>query len=239
MNKNYDKKKIIKPWGFEYTIFRNSDKLAITYVNILPNKQTSLHCHPLKKTGFIILSGTAKVQIGLYKSNTKIYKPSSILVLRAGLFHSIKCISKKPLIAFEFETPVNKTDLIRFEDRYGRESKNYESYKNAKIDNSLIFFTKPKKNKLNKFQINNLKILIQNHKNYKKILKNNNSISAILDGKIINKKGKQVIGYGEIVKTRTLIKLSTQFKIDKNVLLMNVSKLKNNKSRKNLLIKLN
>jgi hypothetical protein len=37
---NYDKKKILKPWGFEYTILRNTDKLSITYVNILPNKQT-------------------------------------------------------------------------------------------------------------------------------------------------------------------------------------------------------
>ena len=25
---NYDKKKILKPWGFEYTIFRNSDDLV-------------------------------------------------------------------------------------------------------------------------------------------------------------------------------------------------------------------
>ena len=28
---NYDKKKILKPWGFEYTIFRNSDKLELTH----------------------------------------------------------------------------------------------------------------------------------------------------------------------------------------------------------------
>ena len=56
-NNAYDKKIVKKPWGFEYTIFRNLNKLAITYVNILPKKQTSLHCHPSKKTGFIILSG--------------------------------------------------------------------------------------------------------------------------------------------------------------------------------------
>ena len=237
---NYDKKKILKPWGFEYTIFRNSDKLAITYVNILPNKQTSVHCHPLKKTGFIILSGKAKVQIGVYKSNTKIYKSSSILVLRAGLFHSLKCVSKEPLIALEFETPVNKKDLVRFEDQYGRQSKPYESHKKVKTDSLLTFFKKPKKNKICKYSINNLEILIENHKNYKKMFKNNNSsICAILDGKIVNRDGKQVIGYGEIVKTQTLKKLSSQFKIHRNIILMKVAKIKINNHRKNNLIKIN
>ena len=239
-NYNYDKKKILKPWGFEYTIFRNSDKLAITYVNILPNKQTSLHCHPLKKTGFIILSGKAKVQIGVYKSNTKIYTSSSILVLRAGLFHSLKCISREPLIALEFETPVNKKDLVRFKDQYGRQTKPYESHKKAKVDSSLIFFKKPKKSEVCKYFINGLEILIENYKNYKKMFKNNNnSISAILDGRIVNREGKQVIGYGEIVKTQTLKKLSTQFKIHKNIILMKVAKTKTNNYRKNNLIKIN
>ena len=44
-------KKVIKPWGYEYVIFRNENKLAITYVNIMSKKKTSLHCHPLKKQG--------------------------------------------------------------------------------------------------------------------------------------------------------------------------------------------
>lgn len=239
-NKFYDKKKIIKPWGYEYTIFRNSNKLAITYVNIFANKQTSLHCHPFKKTGFIILSGKAQVQIGIYKSNTKIYKPCSILVLRPGLFHSLKSVSKKPLVALEFETPANKTDLVRFKDNYGRQKKPYESHKKNKTDSSLTFFKKPKKNGSYKYLFGNIEILIENHKNFKKIFKyNNNSISAILDGKIINEEGKQVISYGEIVKTKTLKKLSTQFKIKNNITLIKVGKLKKNKSRKKYLIKIN
>jgi len=236
---NYDKKIVIKPWGFEYTIFRNLNKLAITYVNILPKKQTSLHCHPSKKTGFIILGGKAKVQIGIYKSNTRIYTSSSILVIRAGLFHSLKCISKEPLIALEFETPADKKDLVRFKDLYGRQSKPYESYNKAQINNSLVFFKKPKKNKPYRYSFNDLEILIENYKNYKKMFKNSdNSISAILDGKIVNNKGKQAIGYGEIVKTQTLKKLSTRFKIHKNIILMKVTKKKINNHRKNNLIQI-
>ena len=161
-------------------------------------------------------------------------------MLRAGLFHSLKCVSKEPLIALEFETPVNKKDLVRFEDQYGRQSKPYESHKKVKSDSLLTFFKKPKKNEICKYSINDLEILIENYKNYKKMFKNNNSsICAILDGKIVNRDGKQVIGYGEIVKTQTLKKLSSQFKIHRNIILMKVAKIKINNHRKNNLIKIN
>jgi mannose-6-phosphate isomerase-like protein (cupin superfamily) len=236
----YDKKIVKKPWGFEYTIFRNLNKLAITYVNILPKKQTSLHCHPSKKTGFIILSGKAKVQIGIDKTNTKIYEPSSFLVIRSGLFHSLRCISREPLIALEFETPADKRDLVRFKDLYGRQSKPYENLNKTQINNSIVFFKKPKKNKPYRYLFNNLEILIENYKDYKKMFKNsNNSISAIIDGKIINNKGKQVIGFGEIVRTQTLRKLSDKFKIHKNIILMKITKKNIVNRRKNTLIQIN
>ena len=242
MKKNsdpYDKKIVKKPWGFEYTIFRNLNKLAITYVNILPKKQTSLHCHPSKKTGFIILGSKAKVQIGIYKKKKKIYTSSSILVIRAGLFHSLKCVSKEPLIALEFETPVDKKDLVRFKDLYGRQSKPYESHTKALINNSLVYFKMPIQHTANRYLFNNLEILKENNKNYKNMFSNaGNSICAILDGKIVNSEGRQAIGYGEIVKTQTLKKLSDRFKIHKNITLMRVTKKNINTRRKNNLIKI-
>ena len=47
-------------------------------------------------------------------------------MIRTGLFHSTKAISKKGVFALEFETPVNKNDLVRYKDDYGRQSKPYE-----------------------------------------------------------------------------------------------------------------
>ena len=70
MNKNnnfYSNRVVYKPWGYEYVIYNNGNRLAITLVRIKHGYKTSLHCHPQKKTGFIILSGKALVQIGLYK----------------------------------------------------------------------------------------------------------------------------------------------------------------------------
>ena len=66
------------------------------------------------------------------------------------------------------------------------------------------------------------------HQNPKKekicLKKNDKTISAILSGKIIDKKGQNVISYGEIVKTSTLKKLSEAFKIDKQLTILRVSK---------------
>ena len=50
-NNFYSNKVVYKPWGYEYIIYRDSNRLAITYVKINPGHKTSLHCHPKKKTG--------------------------------------------------------------------------------------------------------------------------------------------------------------------------------------------
>ena len=74
MNKKdllYDKKVVIKPWGKEHVVYRNSNKLSVTLLRVDYNKRTSLHCHPTKKTGFIVLSEKALIQLGLWKSSSK------------------------------------------------------------------------------------------------------------------------------------------------------------------------
>ena len=151
-NKNYyDNRIVFKPWGYEYVVYRSGNNLSVTILNINSNKSTSLHCHPKKKTGFVLLSGKALIQLGLWKQESKVYKSPSKLMIRTGLFHSIKCISKKPLIALEFETPVAKNDLVRYYDKYGRENISYEKgNKKTFIKSNLVKFNKFKKVRLRK-----------------------------------------------------------------------------------------
>ena len=134
INSFYDNRIVYKPWGYEYVVYSSSNRLAITFLKINYGHKTSLHCHPKKKTGFIILSGKALVQIGIYKENSKSYGSLSRLVFRPGLFHSIKANSKQGICALEFETPFKKNDLVRFKDDYGRQQKSYEGEKFTKID---------------------------------------------------------------------------------------------------------
>jgi len=193
-------------------------------LNINPAKSTSLHCHPTKKTGFVLLRGKALIQLGLWKSERKTYKSPSKLMIRTGLFHSIKCVSKSGLLALEFETPVNKNDLVRFKDSYGREKKAYEGKKFTKsIESKSIKFKNPKFGKKQIYKIGKVNVALEVHKNFIKLLKNKNgTIFAILDGSISDNKGRNVLSYGDIIKTDDLRILSKVFKIKKKLSVVRV-----------------
>jgi len=229
MKKNnffYDDKVVYKPWGYEHVIYRNLKHLSVTLLRINYNKNTSLHCHPKKKTGFIVVSGKALIQLGLWKDTAKYYTAPSKLMIRTGLFHSIKAVSKKGLYALEFETPFNKSDLIRFKDNYGRQLKPYEGKKFTKnIDSNFIKFKKPKIERNQLFKINKVNISLEVHKNFKNLInKKNSTIFAIIDGKVIDKYKGSVLSYGDIIRTGTLKKLSEVFKIKKYLTVIRVWK---------------
>jgi len=219
----YDKNKIIKPWGEEHVVFRDKKKLCITLLKIKSKNSTSLHCHPQKKTGFILLSGSATIQLGLYKSSRRKYESPSRLMIRSGLFHSIKCISKKDLIALEFETPVNKNDLVRFEDKYGRKNTPYEGKTCSIAINKKDIKFKKNFNKSQKYKFENTVVEI---KRYKKIadfqkypIKN---IFAVISGSLVDRFNKSIFSPGDIIRTGTLLKLSETFKIKNNLVLLRV-----------------
>ena len=226
MTKSYDNRVVIKPWGEEYNIFRNRKKIAITYLKINKGFSTSLHCHPKKKTGFLILKGTAEVQIGIYNKNIKKYGPMSILVLRPGLFHRITASKKSDLFALEIENPYYKNDLIRMRDEYGRSKKGYESLKSTRKFNSKdVLFKIPKIKETKKYLLKGVNIDISYFKSFKALKPyDDKSISIILDGRIVSETNKTVITVGEIVKSYTLKQLSNYFKIDNKILLLHASK---------------
>lgn len=222
---NFSNRVILKPWGEEYVIFNNKKKLAITYLKIKKNSSTSLHCHPKKKTGFLILKGTAEVQVGIYKENIKKYKPLSILVLRPGLFHKIKASKNSDLYALEVENPYIKSDLVRMQDNYGRKEKGYESLEySRKLNDQDILFKHPKKKENKFYKLNGVKINISYTENFKNLKSlDNKSVLIILDGKIVSKKNKTIITFGEIIKSLTLKKLLDYFKIEKKLLILKAS----------------
>ena len=222
MQKNYNNRIILKPWGEEYVIFKDKKKIAITYLKLKKGFSTSLHCHPNKKTGFLILKGTAEVQVGIYKKNIKKYKPLSILVLRPGLFHKIKASNNTDLFALEIENPYNKKDLVRMIDDYGRSKKSYESLENSRpFESQDIIFNIPNKNKKNSYKLNNINIELKFYKSFKQYKSyDDKSVSIILNGNIITNNKTSIIGTGEIVKSFTLKKLSQYFKVNKKILIL-------------------
>ena len=220
----YDNRIVYKPWGYEYVVYRNFNHLCVTLLSIDYNKTTSLHCHPQKKSGFILVSGKALFQLGLWKKRSEVHSSPSKRMIARGLFHSIKALSKNGLLALEFETPVNKNDLVRFKDDYGRQQKSYEGKKFTKnISSKFIKFKRPKLGKKYIYKINRVKISLEVHKNFKRLIKNRMSaIFGILDGAIVDRYGRKVLSYGDIIKTNDLKTLSEVFKIKQNLSVVKV-----------------
>ena len=73
--------------------------------------------------------------------------------------------------------------------------------------------------------MNNVKISLEVHKNFTHLIKNKkNTIYAILDGAIVDKYGRSVLSYGDIVRTNDLKTLSEVFKIKNKLSVVRVSK---------------
>ena len=81
----------------------------------------------------VYLNGKVEIELGFYEK--VILKSPAKLMIRPGLFHSTKALSKTAKI-LEIETPVNKNDLVRFRDQYGRKEKPYEGKK--KWNNCIV-----------------------------------------------------------------------------------------------------
>ena len=201
---DYKEKIIKKPWGYEYLVFEN-EKVALWFLHIAFNENTSMHCHPNKTTGLILLDGTAEVS---FLSNSLIIESLDKVMIRKGLFHSTKAISKDGVNIFEIETPVDKHDLVRLEDNYGREAKPYEG-KSAEIrkgSDALSFDQNSNENKSYIFS----KCIIQiKHINDTKIFMDMKDYENIifLDGGIMTDNGDLVAQAGDVVTIYTLKKL--------------------------------
>jgi mannose-6-phosphate isomerase-like protein (cupin superfamily) len=121
---------IPKPWGYEYLIYENDD-LSIWYLSIAEGASTSLHCHPGKKTGLIVLDGCARVS--LIERAFDLFKGQKVMI-RAGAFHRTGAAPGSPLALLEVETPKSKGDLVRISDAYGRRNEQYESLRQPRKD---------------------------------------------------------------------------------------------------------
>jgi mannose-6-phosphate isomerase-like protein (cupin superfamily) len=200
-----------KPWGHEYLIYQNKD-VALWFLYISPNQCTSMHCHPKKTTGLVLLDG--EVEISFLADSRKI-KSVDKAMIRRGLFHSTKSISNEGSFILEIETPPDKQDLVRLNDKYGREFKPYEdcSFEQLKTNNCL-WIEEPKSGEIKTYEFCNCLLKVEHINNIEIInSKNNKDLIVFLKGGLYrNIEGKAHgvtipgdVGFAEIVK-----KVSTQ-----------------------------
>ena len=221
---SYDKTIVKKPWGYEYLVYQN-DKVGLWFLHIAKNQQTSMHCHPNKTTGLILLDGEAELS---FLGDSYKLKPVSKTMIRKGLFHSTKALSEKGAFVFEIETPVEKHDLVRLEDKYGREGKPYEdsTFETPKQEDCFWIEDLPQ-NTYKEYKFSNCKIRIEKIDNVDVLnQKENDENIMFLDGGIVTKNNDMVAQAGDIVSAKIVKKLIKLFpKIDKNTMFMTIRKI--------------
>lgn len=127
---DYSKVVVKKPWGYEYLLFGN-ESVAVWILYIKHGAQTSMHCHPKKRTSLVVLQGTAVCST---LNEDHALGVGDGLFFERKVFHQTKSTSAQGTFVMEAESPVNKRDLVRLKDRYGREGLGYETSENYSVN---------------------------------------------------------------------------------------------------------
>jgi mannose-6-phosphate isomerase-like protein (cupin superfamily) len=212
---SYESTIVKKPWGYEYLAYEN-EHVALWFLYIKHTHSTSLHCHPKKTTGLVLLDG--KAEVSFFNTTNKL-NPGNKIMIRKGLFHSTKATSEKGAYVFEIETPVDKQDLVRFRDSYGREGKPYEdsTHETPKLEECL-WITDDSKD----YSFSNCVLSVKNITDISQLNKVEDQYNIMfLKGGLQADYGQNVAGPGDIVSASTVKQLTEVFtKIAPETLIM-------------------
>lgn len=115
-------REVYRPWG-SYDSIDNGHRFQVKRLTIKPGAQLSLQLHHHRAEHWIVVSGTARITCGekvfLLEENQSTYIP-------IGERHRIENPGKIPLHIIEVQSGsyLGEDDIVRFEDRYGREGTN-------------------------------------------------------------------------------------------------------------------
>ena len=112
-------REVFRPWG-SYDSIENGHRFQVKSLKVKPGGQLSLQLHHHRAEHWIIVSGTARITRGeevfLLEENQSTYIP-------LGVKHRIENPGKIPLHIIEVQSGsyLGEDDIVRFQDRYGRE----------------------------------------------------------------------------------------------------------------------
>jgi mannose-1-phosphate guanylyltransferase/mannose-6-phosphate isomerase len=112
-------REVFRPWG-SYDSIDNGERFQVKRLSVKPGQCMSLQLHHHRAEHWIVVSGTARITRGedvfLLEENQSTYIP-------LGTRHRIENPGKIPLHIIEVQsgTYLGEDDIVRFEDRYGRQ----------------------------------------------------------------------------------------------------------------------
>ena len=111
--------KTFRPWGHYISTVEGS-RWQVKLIYVKPDEKTSLQMHHHRSEHWIVVSGTAEVEVDetltVLSENQSIYIP-------LGSKHRLSNPGRIPLVLIEVQSGayVGEDDIVRFEDKYGRD----------------------------------------------------------------------------------------------------------------------
>ena len=107
-----------RPWG-HFDTLDESERFKVKRITVKPGERLSVQMHHHRSEHWIVVSGTAKVTRG--KKSYLITENESVYI-HVGEMHSLENPGVIPLELIEVQTGscLSEDDIVRFDDRYGR-----------------------------------------------------------------------------------------------------------------------
>lgn len=111
-------KTVYRPWG-SFTNLEESENYKVKRLEVAPKKSLSLQLHNHRSEHWVIVKGQAQVTVGgdikTLNANESVYIPKETK-------HRLENLTEEPLVVIEAQTGsyLGEDDIVRFEDKYGR-----------------------------------------------------------------------------------------------------------------------
>ena len=107
-----------RPWGW-FDVLAQGIHHQIKRLHVAPKESLSLQSHKFRSEHWIVISGSAEVQIG---REIKIVQKNESVFIPAGKKHRLSNNTETPLVLIEVQTGdyLAEDDIIRYDDLYGR-----------------------------------------------------------------------------------------------------------------------
>jgi mannose-6-phosphate isomerase len=116
----FEPRKVEKPWGYEL-IWAESDHYVGKVLFVKAGESLSLQFHRVKDESWLVQQGRAKLELGSAGDamlKEEVIAPGATFRFRPGTVHRITAIEDTTIV--EVST-AHLDDVVRLEDRYGRE----------------------------------------------------------------------------------------------------------------------
>ena len=120
INEAKNHKKVFRPWG-SFLSIEDGSTWQIKKIEVNPGASLSLQMHFHRSEHWVVVNGTAKVEIDNIE---KIIGPNESVFIPLGSKHRLTNPTKLPLILIEIQSGsyLGEDDIKRFQDKYGREN---------------------------------------------------------------------------------------------------------------------